>query len=421
MSADHIRGEFVLTPVSPVHIGSGEVLQGIDYVLRGREFVVKDVRAFFEAHRDNPKYALDAVEAGLDIGGEYVRYQLPAFVDQRGGGQPQPRGGPPRKDQPFLGGGGPRGRKGRRDAQMSKLQRQAEKQFGTSPPPKELPRREQRGAGDVREFIKDPFGKVFLPASSFKGSVRTALACYLAEQAPEAFAAALREVGQQRGGKYGPNPRRAFEPVNNVLFGKRAHEDLLKALVMQDSQPLVPEECLLLAQVKVMNVFRERFTEKRSVPIQAECLAPGVKGIRLPFHVDGFVLEHDQPLKRLLKGLGAAVLRQRESFTKALHAHGAALARYECDFYADQGQAGPERFFQDIARSPEIHLPVGFGTGWHAKTVGRLLRGNDLAKLRGMFRMGHREADIFPKTRKWARCKEGELPMGWLRVAIEWK
>ncbi|MGI6460890.1 MAG: type III-A CRISPR-associated RAMP protein Csm5 [Candidatus Hydrogenedentales bacterium] len=410
-----IQGHFVLTPISPVHIGSGEILQGLDYTLRGDQFAVKDVLAFFEAHKDNTKYALDAVETGLDIGEDYVRYRIPACAEPARKKRGPQRGGPPRKDQPFLEGRRPRGRKTKMDAQMAKLQRQSARKYGASQTPKKPDPQSDGGGGEVRAFIKDPFGQVFFPATSFKGTVRTALACHLAEQAPDAFAAALRGVGRQR--RQSP----AFQPIKDALFGRSAHEDLLKALRIQDSQPLAPEACLFLAQVKVMNVFRGRFSEKRGVPIQAECLVPGTNGIRLPFQIDRFALERDHALKRPLKGTGAALLQDRAAFEHALRAHGAALAQYESDFYAGQNETRAQRFFQNLIGSQHIHLPVGFGTGWHTKTVGRLIPESDLARLRERGVLKRPAAAIFPKTRKWARCKEGELPMGWLKVAIEWK
>ncbi|HOT51784.1 MAG TPA: RAMP superfamily CRISPR-associated protein, partial [Candidatus Hydrogenedentes bacterium] len=178
-NTDRQSGVFRITPVSPIHIGSGEVLTPMDYVLDGKMYKVKDVRKYFEDHIDDPDTAMKAVRDGLPLGPNYVRYELSFYGERpRNSTGTQGRsGGPPgrRADEPMF------QATQKFDPQMKKLMKQAQAKSGlpaAPPPPPDQPK--DKGS-EVREFIKDPFGKPYIPGSSLKGCLRTALAFVLSE------------------------------------------------------------------------------------------------------------------------------------------------------------------------------------------------------------------------------------------------
>ncbi len=414
MTHDRVQGVLRLTPLTPVHIGSGEKYMPIDYAVDQGRFKLKDVRAFFEANRDNPQFALDAVASGLKLDDDFLRYDLPFH----GEAPATPRRQAPQRRPQRPGGGGRGQRTGPRiDPRMARLMRQAERRHPT--PPQQAPAPREDRTGEVAAFVKDPFDRFFLPGSSVKGALRTALACALAEHLHLG-----REI--QQAVRSRRPPQWAGIDLNQRLFGK-VIEDGMKAFVLRDSAPLGPEH-FAVTPVRVMNVTRRGFEEKRGMKILLESLMPGETAVELPCYLDTWRLEHDTDLARALGGKTVALLRDPKALAAALRRNGRALARIEADFYHDQQQEAHARFFRELAAKDAACMPLGYGTGWHTKTIGPMLQPQDVKAMRDAFgrgrdgrpnkRMGAPGVDLFPKTRKWARGPKGWQPMGWLRVDL---
>lgn len=424
MARDRIHGTILLTPITPIHIGNGNILTNLDYAIRKGRYEVKDVQRFFADHKDDIPYALDAIENGLDIGPQYVRYTLPYHgtppnphmpAGPHGGGSGAKSYKDPRNDAPF-------------NAPFAALK-------GSPTPPEPAPSKPVavkqakpaakpadpgQTVGDVREFIKDPFGSPFLPGSSVKGSLRTAIAWELSKG--QSF---QEQLGNTRRERVDP-------PIMNLLFGDKPHVDLLKALHIGDSAPLACEESTFaMCQVIVMNQFNKNFEAKRGVPIHVEALMPSAGTVRIPIRVDLFRLSIDPDLKRAAAGKGVDLLKDKKALTDAVAAYSKELLEYEKNFY-DRRAPQVAQFIQGLLRAETAVLPLGFGTGWHAKTIGRRLAPNKLKSLRDAFcgrgrdgkplkNMGTPGVDLFPKTRKWAQTPSGPRPMGWCKVEIVWE
>jgi CRISPR-associated protein Csm5 len=427
-TADRMMGTLVLTPLTPVHVGSGNVLLPMDYAIRNKRYEVKDVARFFQDNRSSVDFALDAVANGLPIGSEYVRYSLPWYGDAPGPGRQEPAqrggGGAPRshQDQP-------------KTAFNSPFAALAAR--GQEAPPPEAPARAKTAparaaaivpeltVGDVREFIKDPFGLAFLPGSSIKGALRSAIAWTLAQHIDleRAVADMLRNDRVRK--------EWAGDPILKQLFGSGPTTDLLKAFHVADSAPLPVDGAFAMSQVTVMNDFRGQFKPKTGVPIHVEALMPSVGSIRVPIRVDLFRLANDRDLSSALNGIGVALLRDKVALENAFREFSKALLDYEYRFYERRNQAAAS-FVRSLAGSGVVVLPLGFGTGWHAKTLGRQLSDDAVRALRKRFtgqtrdgrllkNMGNPDVpDLFPKTRKWARGPEGDRPMGWCKLEIVW-
>lgn len=410
-----------LTPVTPLHIGSGELYTNVDYAIRNGRFEVKDVRKFIEAHRDNPEYAVNAIESGLDIGAEFVRYALPCFATaQRAAAAPSPSR-PPAPQQRAA----PPAPKGKIDPQMARLMRQSEQKFGKTAAPAPPPQQDDRPRGtEVRAFIKDPYGQPFVPATSVKGMLRTAIACAIAQNAGikpgHVTVDAIRRDSRL-------SPKRAFGDANKRLFGG-VIEDVMKAFVIRDSGPLDMSGFAMCA-VRIMNVMRDGFREKTGAPIQVEALTPGAGTVELRGYIDRFRLRRDTDLARSAGGAGVALLNDWNALLNAFQEQSKELLRIEHGFHDDQKAPTEKRFFAELARDGAIYLPLGFGTGWWAKTTGRIARPEDIYSIREYFgkydsdrpnkNMGSPRVELFPKTRKQIRDRDGWKPMGWVKVEFE--
>ncbi|HHS96401.1 MAG TPA: type III-A CRISPR-associated RAMP protein Csm5, partial [Chloroflexi bacterium] len=104
-----------------------------------------------------------------------------------------------------------------------------------------VPRSVAEGA-QVREQLKDVHDRPYLPGTSLKGALRTAIAWH-----------AWGALGlQPRRARLKPNPRFAAQDYERTIFGKDPNHDLLRALHVEDSQP-VGKDRLILLNVRVLH------------------------------------------------------------------------------------------------------------------------------------------------------------------------
>lgn len=433
-NSEHQRtGVFRITPVSPLHIGSGQVLTPMDYEIRDGKFIVKDILRFIDAQRDDPGYALQVIEDRKSIGEEFDRYALPCYDEVAPStiSRAQERPLPPRR-QPQMGKPGKMDRK--MAAMMKKTKTLREQQPAAAPVAATQLRhsRQEQPGGEVREFIKDPFGKAYIPGSSLKGCLRTALAYTLVT----AGALNMKLVDDLLDND---RVRRewAFSKMSADLFcgdenARRPGDpkaDILKTLIIRDSQPLNIETWGAMTYVRVMNDYRGRFDVKRGMPIRLEAIMPGNDTIQMPFTVNLRLMEldrqDDQPLlQRAGKGKALPLLQNKEAFENALRLFSKALLEHEQAFYQQYHQeAAPGlQFIQHLMKDQQdnnsIYLDLGFSTGWHTKTIGMALDERDMDDIRDHFRLGKQNVSLFPKTRKWAKTADGYRPLGWIKLEI---
>jgi CRISPR-associated protein Csm5 len=364
-----------VTTLSPLHIGTGDVLQkGFDYVVHnGRTWVV---------HAD-------------------------ALLDEVWGPKPDPRllGRPAEELLEALG----------KDA----FNPQA-RYFRYVLPG--APRAEARGA-EVREQLKDPWDRPYLPGSSVKGALRTVLAA----------------VGwQKRGLHLDPSRLRdnrswAAQSLERTLFGKDPNHDLLRALQVADSDPVGPEHLILVnAQVAVK--------DRLASPIELEAVRPGT-AFHLTLTFDGYLLRQEVREK-----LGwrdeVQWLWQVVSLARR---HALLRLRREMQYW--NGVKGAQRILDFLVKlykeaealaENEAFLQIGWGGGWDSKTFGTgnlqrdpnafeaVVRRYNLA--RG--RTSRKPGDPFPRSRRvvvvTGRGREsGKLitvpdqPLGWVRIRVK--
>lgn len=279
---------------------------------------------------------------------------------------------------------------------------------------KGTPRARQAGA-QLREQIKDPWQRPYLPGTSLKGALRTALAWHgfrALKMKPDA-----RQL----------HPRRkwAAQRIEREIMGKNPNFDLLRALHVGDSAPVGPEQLMLVNA----QVLTRRGT---SAPIELEALRP-----ETVFHL---TMKLDEALfsdwaRKLGLGQRAEWLRR---LPQIVQAHTAERVETERRWYSGVPQAqAAQKFYAQLAglSLPEkaCVLQVGWGGGWDSKTLGSVLRADErfmediIAKYR--LARGKRHAgEPFPKSRRTAvrvlRNRMGEVqtrpnvPLGW--VLMEW-
>jgi len=401
-SSQKREGVFHITPVSPIHIGSGEKYLPFEYSVAGRDIIIKDIQAFIEANRDNPQYAVDAIESGtVDVENKYPRYRVPCF----GYSAPASKtSGPPQSRKPMNIAAGPRGKV---DPNVAKLMKESEQRVKTPPPMPHSKEEAVRGTL-IYAFIKDPFGKPFVPGTSLKGCLRTAIALHLYEKDKSLINGALAASKSKQW---------AFAPVAEKLFGKGPTNDPLKTFVLRDSDALNMEQHFAVTHVKVMNLVNNALKEKQGMTILTESLMPKVGKVSIPFFIDLFRLQKDTALPRAAKDLSA----DTQTFEAVFREFSQKLLDHEFEFYNKYRAQEGVVFIEKLRKDNAVYLDLGFGTGWEAKTIGLGFDTKTLNDVRRKWKLGKNGADIFPKTRKWVHNGQGYVPMGWFKLEIEWR
>jgi CRISPR-associated protein Csm5 len=281
------------------------------------------------------------------------------------------------------------------------------------------PRSQAEGA-QLREQWKDPCDRPYLPGTSLKGALRTALAWHAWE------ALGLRPERT----RLNPNPRFAAQEYERGIFGPDPNHDLLRALHVGDSDP-VGADHLMLVNARVLHR-----SGQMASPIELEAIAPET--------VFSFTVKLDLALfsewarQHRLKMRGGDWLR---ALPAIVNRHTAQRLKEERAWF--NGVPGAERvleFYRGLGIPTQgFLLQMGWGTGWDDKTFGSRLRA-DPNFLEGILRppkaggygiaRGRRQpGDPFPKSRRVAvqvqRAPDGRTlerpvaPLGWMWV--EWE
>ena len=345
--AEH--GKFRLTPVSPVNIGSGEKLSRLDFCLEKERLVVKDVRRYLS----DPKIGMDekmrVIEREEPERVKYDRYSLTSFIP-----------------------------------------------VGARPP------------REIVEFIKGCDGRPFIPGSSLKGAIRSALAWKLAEgplkgDLPQAVRKGIEKTKRTE----------ADEWFDKKAFRSDPVKDSLKCLILRDSPPLEPGR---------LSAYEARvFNSGRNIPIYLEALRPD----------EGLCIDIDffYDLYRSKEKDGFSISRQawelingKDKIRGLLKDYCQWLLSKEVEYFdKGPGKGCPVKsFYEGLLQRwerGEVSLPLGFGTGWHMKTVGKLLAEEDLERLKGRHMRSLKPPH--PQTRKVILIKsEPRYPIGWVKVEV---
>ncbi len=282
------------------------------------------------------------------------------------------------------------------------------------------PRSSAEGA-QLKEQIKDPYDRPYLPGSSLKGALRTAVAWH-------AWGAAnLRPETHQ----LGRSKKWAGQQYERILLGKNPNHDLLRALQVSDSRP-VDASALMVLNARVLN----RGGKMDGAPIEMEAIRPDTA-----FHL---TMKLDTALFSDWARQGGLTLRGQEwllHLGEVAQAHSADRIQRELAWF--KNLRGVERvagFYQRLANvggklgGRRFLIELGWGTGWESKTFGSRLEGDErfMERIIRDYRLarGRREhGDPFPKSRRVAvafrRDGQGRLieipayPLGWALVEMK--
>lgn len=276
----------------------------------------------------------------------------------------------------------------------------------------------------LREQIKDVYDRPYLPGTTLKGALRTALAWGLWEQ----------KKLQPELSRLGGSPKFAARDYERVLFGNDPNNDLLRALHVSDSAPL-ETAALMLVNVRVLNRG-----PKPGSPVEMEAIRRKT------------VLESRVKLDTVLfsqwarqRGLNLPNREALTSFSELARQFAQAAAQRELAWARGlpNGKNLVNHYESMVNFSPAPHqffLQLGWGGGWEQKTFGSRLK-KDESFMRTILKprnqngydvaRGHMPKNVqdFPVSRRIAMAyptnAQGEvvneipaLPLGWVLVEM---
>jgi CRISPR-associated protein Csm5 len=270
----------------------------------------------------------------------------------------------------------------------------------------------------VKSHLKDMRDRPYIPGSSLKGALRTALAWVgWNEVKPELNRQA---IGRSRSW--------AAQPLEKKLFGRDPNHDLLRALHVSDLQMTnasEPGKSLLLVNVQVLT--------KRSAgsPIELEALKSDIE-LRGTLTIDetlfGAAAERELHFANRRHWLDELMARvQRHSQARLIR-----LAEW---FEKADGCEGIANFYRQLANAKAgaqaAVLQIGWGAGWDGKTLWTHLQQDPrlFEQLVSDFRM-HKAAkgspprkagDPFPRSKRVVIDKTNKpaAPLGWVLVDLK--
>lgn len=288
--------------------------------------------------------------------------------------------------------------------------------------------------GRVREFIKDVYDQPYLPGSSLKGALRTAIGWW--EWGQNRKVARETDLYQQNGKK----KKKEFVAHDYELdiFGRKPKDapgshpnyDLMRSIQVSDSQALEPD-VLYVTNVKV---FRKAGTQPKINRITSL----EVVRAKISFEVE---LKLDTVLFSLWakdNGLDLGNANRVVDFATICKAYTRQRITTEQEYYSRNNfpdTSSALGFYDQLGRlesqlaDNEFWLQIGWGTGWDGKTFDSRLKEpsseNYLKKAVELYDLGrgHTYSPIqtFPISRRLPISQNIKLskPLGWVLVEME--
>ncbi len=428
MNDKKIHGVFKITPITPIHISDGEKYQIFEYYIDDQNiFHLKDVMKFFQDNYEDYKTAMKIIEdLSFRPGHEYIRYTLPVYIDEQSKkttsfAQPKSLANVDNSKTKHT----------KMSPEMAKVMKEAEKKLKVqtqTPTSKSVYQPTQ----EIFSFIKDPFGQPFIPGSSLKGCIRTAI-----------IFSALKSLS---------NISVPGKILNKIFEKKRFQNkyiipqndfkyDLFKTLVIRDSHPFrITTNKDNLPTLNEFAVCQIRIVKKTSNGLKnqggftlAECLLTK-NSIEIPFYIDKFILgklieyveEDSRPAVEKIQ----SILSYQEEFKNALLDFSNELMTAQENFYNSSKENNPlKEDFQRAKNEKQILLQLGFNTGYLSKTVALVYQPEERLKIQKILHLGiannYTEEIPFPRSRKLATSpqtpQKTTLPMGWFKLEVDFK
>jgi len=276
------------------------------------------------------------------------------------------------------------------------------------------------GNPEILSFIKNAYLEPYIPGSSIKGAIRTALLCYIIKN--EKRVAYIKQKLLEKINEYRQRdlkPKKTKTKIGKVVeetiyAGKErdAKYDLLKAIKLSDS-PRIGNESTAIYNIKV-----HKSNRLKDVKIFAQCVKPQTKTEIWTIKDDYFIQNKDK--------LGFKYSEYLEKIADACNEFAKRYREHELKFYQDSYSHEVKEFYEKLKipdGKDEFLIHLGWGSGWLGMTIGLLLKDdkNLLTEILDYYELDKYRLGVdFPKSRKVVCDAEGtpKMPLGWAKVKI---
>ena len=383
-----MKQKYKLETITPIHIGSGEILNQIDgYYANGRWYHIDLDKVL--AHPSADINALTSEMAQRDF-----RWQR--YLSQRS---------------------------------MNPTELSAYS----------LPCSQSPETGEVREAIKTIGNCPYIPGSTIKGAIRTAFLSELIVKNNKLFQnnlAYLQNLTRQpaRG-----NPRRETpaKKIEQDAIGRDPNHDILRALQVSDTDTLTSDALEIGVAWTVTldqdNELVQKIDDGKEYKNYVQQIQTG-QNLTFTLKIDELLLRELEKTRLHFSDLQEETLR---NIVKVCRLEADALMQSEREFFEYYEFPNiPEvynKLIDENADPPEgtFFLQIGWGTGYHANTVTAIFTDDKDAPeelqlaLRERFRLGesrsqrgHYDEREFPKTRRILYQGQNPIaPLGWVKIS----
>lgn len=270
--------------------------------------------------------------------------------------------------------------------------------------------------GEVLEFERNGNGIPYIPGSSFKGAIRTAL--FVSEYNKNKI---VLDKLQQVSNDKKVRTEWASEPLLKEVFGEKSNFNTMRLIVPSDMH--FSQDVVEVSEVKILSLSSHEATSfnYKNSSLYPEHLKIGAKA-NFSIRIDEFLFKNPTA-KRKLKFEALSL----SDIIKTVNEQSKAHLEKEIAFFEKCGKDSLKDVIGfnkallaavNSVSNDEFILRLSWGSGWKSMT-GDYLDENWLKIFRAKFNLGKKEFPIFPKTRR-ILIKDGKpcFTFGWVRVRI---
>ncbi len=261
---------------------------------------------------------------------------------------------------------------------------------------------------EIRAHIKDGYGVPYLPGSSIKGALRTAI---------------IRKLARENGIKVkagSKNLKFADQKLYKSLLGNDAKTNLMRTLTVGDFAMVQGGIDLHMIWVTRL-ISQESFAGKFPIYIEGLTKAAMATGT---ISLDEFLPRKDAE-ERCFKFKARLSLDWLLAACRELTSH-----TIETELAFLKGKSGKPvkglvSFYQSLSKDQEklgeneAIIQMAWGAGWRGMT-GQLLEAEDItAQFRKDFKLAPKHLKFpFPKSRRVVAVNGADMPMGWAKISF---
>ncbi|MFW6016786.1 MAG: type III-A CRISPR-associated RAMP protein Csm5 [bacterium] len=306
-----------------------------------------------------------------------------------------------------------------------------------------------KGYNSFKPFIRNAMGYPYIPGSSIKGALRTAIAYYMLKKIQGLSKDYFRkffldDLERSLQSKKSQNDKIIFKLLQNYNFKGRSKEqidnsnkDILRAIKVSDSEPI--EKILNVQEVTVLNIRNEKFQEKANIRME---LLPAGTIVNFRLTIDEVIINdfvEDVPINDIEQIIdickmfsGDLVKEEKSYYNYKKDNNGVidelkkqnkkvSLAQLQKMRNSNSKNQGVNidsllSYYQD---DRSLNFRLGAGSSILGNTLIMLLDNDLKLQLRNKF-YRYRNIDVFPKTRRVVKENdEYKYPLGWAEMKVK--